>query len=459
MGDKLIMRKKERERKVILSGYQEGRYTLIEAAERMRVGYRQAKRIWLRYKEYDDDGLVHRSRGKASTRAFDTKVKEAILTLYKEKYIGFGATFAAEKLAEDDGYIISNETLRQWLKSENLWIQRRKRKSYRKYRERRACFGELLQIDGSIHRWFGAGTEHNCLLNIVDDATGKAFALLDEGETTLVLLKALKRWVELYGVPEAVYVDLKNVYISPSGLKSNTEEEESKKQDSWSVFEQVCQRLNIKIIKAYSAQAKGRVERKHAVFQDRFVKELKLKSIKTIEKANEYLENSFLDRINKKFSITPRDSKDYHRDAKQYGDLEQIFCWEYQRSVTNDWTLQFKNKHYQIGKTQPVLVNPGQRITIHEHLSGKITLWLKGQAITFNLIENYVKAQPKPKAAPKYYSSEQRSRNSRKNKHKSPWRKYNDALFEELRERKKQIQQSKIDMRELRLRRLGKVCG
>ena len=232
MGDRLIMRKKERERKVILSGYKEGRYTLVEAAERMGVSYRQAKRIWYRYHKENDAGLIHKSRGKPSTRAFDQNVKKIILKLYQEKYNDFGATFAAEKLAEDDNYILSRETLRQWLKSANLWIARRKRKSYRQYRERRACFGELLQIDGSIHRWFGSEIEHACLLNIVDDATGKTLALLDEGETTLVLLKALKQWVELYGVPEAVYVDLKSVYVSPSGLKSNTEEEENKNNDA-----------------------------------------------------------------------------------------------------------------------------------------------------------------------------------------------------------------------------------
>ncbi len=320
----------------------------------MGNSYRQTKRMWRRYKMEGDAGLVHKARGNHSNRSFGLEFKTTVLNLYKEKYNGFGATFAIEKLSEEDNYTLSNETLRQWLKSENLWIPLRKRKSYRQYCERRACFGELLQIDGSIHRWFGPGTEYDCLLNIVDDATGKTFALLDEGETTLILLKALKHWVELYGIPAAVYVDLKNVYVSPSGLKSNTDEEENKKQDSWSVFEQVCRRLNIKIIKAYSAQAKGRLERKHGIFQDRFVKELQLKNIKTIEEANVYLERSFLDNINKKFSIVLRDSKDCHRDDKQYGDLEQIFCWEYKRTVKNDWTLQFKNKHYQIGKTQPV---------------------------------------------------------------------------------------------------------
>ena len=429
MGDRLIMRKKERERKVILSGYKDGRYTLVEAAERMVVSYRQAKRIWRRYKEEDDIGLVHKNRGKPSARSFDQKNKKIILQLYQEKYNDFGATFAVEKLAEDDNYILSRETLRQWLKAANLWIPRRKRKSYRQYRERRAGFGEMLQIDGSDHRWFGQETERCCLLDIVDDATGKTFALLDTGETTLVLLKALKRWIELYGVPESVYVDLKNVYISPSGLKSSNDDEEPKPQESWSVFEQVCKRLNIRIIKAYSAQAKGRVERKHGVFQDRFVKELQLKNIKTIEKANEYLEGRFLNDINNKFSIAPKDSKDRHRDVKQYGDLDQIFCWEYNRTVHNDWTLQFKNKHYQLDKNQPLLIRPKQHIIIHEHLDGNISLWFKGQSISFKLLEQYIKPIVKSKPAPKVYSSAQRSKNSRENKRKTPWCGYGLKAF------------------------------
>ena len=395
----------------------------------MVVSYRQAKRIWRRYKEEDDIGLVHKNRGKPSARSFDQKNKKIILQLYQEKYNDFGATFAVEKLAEDDNYILSRETLRQWLKAANLWIPRRKRKSYRQYRERRAGFGEMLQIDGSDHRWFGQETERCCLLDIVDDATGKTFALLDTGETTLVLLKALKRWIELYGVPESVYVDLKNVYISPSGLKSSNDDEEPKPQESWSVFEQVCKRLNIRIIKAYSAQAKGRVERKHGVFQDRFVKELQLKNIKTIEKANEYLEGRFLNDINNKFSIAPKDSKDRHRDVKQYGDLDQIFCWEYNRTVHNDWTLQFKNKHYQLDKNQPLLIRPKQHIIIHEHLDGNISLWFKGQSISFKLLEQYIKPIVKSKPAPKVYSSAQRSKNSRENKRKTPWCGYGLKAF------------------------------
>jgi len=178
-----------------------------------------------------------------------------------------------------------------------------------------------------------------------------------------------------------------------------------------------------------TTHGKGRVERKHGVFQDRFVKELQLKNIKTIEKANEYLDGRFLNNINNKFSIAPKDSKDCHRDVKQYGDLEQIFCWEYNRTVHNDWTIQFKNKHYQLDKKQPLLINAGKKITIHLHLDGKVSLWFKEEPISFKLLEHYIKPPAKPRPAPKVYSSAQRSKNSRENKGKTPWCGYGLKAF------------------------------
>lgn len=422
MGDKLIMSKKERERKVILTGYQEGRYTLVDAAERMKASYRQAKRIWSRYKKYGDEGLVHRNRGKRSGRAFAQKVKKKVLNLYGKKYDGFGPTFAAEKLAEEDQIKLSDETLRQWLKSEGLWGPHRKRKSYRRYRERRACFGELVQIDGSDHAWFSESAERDCLLDMVDDATGKTLAQMDTGETTFILLSVFKRWIEKYGIPESVYVDLKNVYISPKGLKKS--EDDIDVQDSFSIFEQVCQRLNVKIIKAYSAQAKGRVERKHGVFQDRFVKELKLKKIKTIEQANVYLEEEFLDKLNEKFAVLAKDPSDRHRDPKPYGDLNQIFCWEYQRGVRNDWTIQFENQWYQLEKKSSLVIRPRQKITVRKHLDGTISLWHKDKSCTYTHLKN----KPEKTFMKKEFrghSSAAQSEHARKNKHKTPWSIFN----------------------------------
>jgi transposase len=413
MGDMLIMNRKDRERKVIMNSYKEGRYSLVEASERMGVSYRQGKRIWRRYQKEGDVGLLHRSRGKKSKRAINPKIKKSVLKIYQEKYDGFGPTLAAEKLEEEEGFKLSDETLRQWLKQSHLWGPHRKRKSYRRYRERKSCFGELLQIDGSDHPWFGDETRRDCLLNMVDDATGITFALLDRGETTYILLKALKHWVERYGIPDAVYVDLKNVYVSPKSLKESID----CPQERFSIFEQVCQQLNIKIIKAYSPQAKGRVERKHGVFQDRFVKELKLRKIKTIEKANEYLEKEFLDKINTKFAKAPKDPEDHHRDVKPYGDLNQIFCWNYQRSLKNDWTILYEGKYYQIEKTQP-LMRPRQKINVRTYLNGHISLMHGERHLNYQVIDQ--RPQPQRKIESKEVGS-LRSEIARKNKNKTPW--------------------------------------
>jgi transposase len=287
MEDLIIMSKTELERKTILEGFRHGKLTLKECAKKLNISYRQIKRLWRRYKQESDKGLCHRSRGKKPCNAYPMDFKVKILSLYQQKYFEFGPTFAVEKLLEDDQEVINAETLRLWLKKEGLWSKKRKHKIYRERRERRARFGELLQIDGSIHHWF-SDERNDCLLNIVDDATGITFALLDKGETTKILLICLRKWIERYGIPKAVYVDFKSVYVSPKHLKEKYDDDLLIKE-GFSVFEQACKKLNIEIIKAYSPQAKGRVERKHGVFQDRLVKDLKLYGIKTIEAANRYL--------------------------------------------------------------------------------------------------------------------------------------------------------------------------
>ena len=282
MEDRLIMSKKELERKTLLDNFICKKMTLRDISARINVSYRQTKRIWKKYKEENDRGLQHKNRGKAPKNAYPKMYKDQILGLYQSKYYEFGPTYAAEKMLEDDEVSIHPETLRLWLKAAGLWSRKRKRKIHRERRERRAGFGELLQIDGSIHHWFIGNDTHYCLLNMVDDATGICLAMLDKGETTQILLTVLKKWIQTYGIPKAVYVDLKAVYVSPKRLKEKYDDDLLIK-DGFSVFEQVCKKLGIEIIRAYSAEAKGRVERKHAVFQDRLVKDLKLNGIKTIE--------------------------------------------------------------------------------------------------------------------------------------------------------------------------------
>lgn len=415
------MNRKELERKSLLEAVEAGRLLLTEAAVRMKVGYRQSKRIWKRYLEDKEAGLCHRNRGKKPNNAYSEAFKQKVLQRYQERYETFGPTFAAEKFEEDDELHVNAETLRLWLKEAGLWHRKRKHHIYRERRERRPSFGELLQIDGSIHPWFDE--QHHCLLNMVDDATGICLASLDKGETTQVLLSVFLEWVKRYGIPKAVYVDLKSVYVSPKHLKDRYDDD-LLIQEGFSVFEQVCQRLNITIIRAYSPQAKGRVERKHAVFQDRFVKELALYDIHTLEGANTHLEK-FLIKINQKFA-RPKDSvPDGHRTALPYGDLEQIFCWQYKRQLRHDWTIQFKRAYYQVKRGYEQLLKPEDFVIIKRYLNGTMRFWFKETELLYEALSH--KPEP-PSRSKQYYqrknltAEEMARKRTRKPKPNHPWR-------------------------------------
>jgi len=389
MEDMLIMSKKELQRKTFLENVKCHRLNLLDVANRLEISYRQTKRVWKRFKEEGDKGLSHKGRGRMPQNAYPAEFKESVLNLYQEKYYEFGPTYAAEKLYEDDGIWINDETLRLWLKAEGLWSRKRKRKIYREKRERRATFGELLQIDGSIHRWFDNDEQHYCLLNMVDDATGTCIARLDKGETTKVLLEVLKEWIIKYGIPKEVYVDLKSVYVGFKKLKEKYDDD-LLVQEGFSVFEQVCKALGIVIIRAYSAQAKGRVERKHAVFQDRLVKDLKLYRINNITDANIYLDK-FLYKINAKFAKPITEFKDIHRKIDEK-DLDQIICWKYKRQLKNDWTIQFNREYYQILKGHEDIIRPKEFLEIKRYLDGTIKFWYG----TMELSYQKLKAKPEP---------------------------------------------------------------
>lgn len=430
MGDFLIMSRKELRRKTLFEAVKNGKISLLECQERLGISYRQTTRSFKRYCIEGDEGLCHRGRGKKPHNMYSDRFKSRVINLYQTKYIGFGPTLASEKMIEDDNLKINDETLRLWLKKEGLWTRKRKHVVYRERRVRRAQFGDLLQIDGSIHDWF-LKDKHDCLLNMVDDATGITFALLDTGETTQILLTCLKKWIEKYGIPKSVYVDLKSVYVGTKQLQNSYED--TNEYDGFSVFQQVCKALDIQIIKAYSPQAKGRVERKHQVFQDRFLKDLKLYGIETIEAANAHLENKFLKKINDKFSQKPSDSIDAHRDAKFYGNLDEIICWKHQRQIKNDWSIRFKNEYFQLRESkEKALLQPGQFITLKKYLNGDIRFW-HGDIL---LAHGPLSRKPEtPSKAKKHCVSKASidpihfSSIGRKNSQKSPWRQSNALLY------------------------------
>jgi len=382
-GGYLAMSQKERTRLVVMSRVREKTMTIMEAAEMMGMSYRQGRRIYKRYVKEGDKGLIHRNRGRPSNRKKYPEAREAILAIYKECYWDFGPTLAAEKLLERDGYRIDHETLRRWLMAAGLWKKQRKRPRHRRWREPMAHFGELVQMDGSHHNWFEKGGEQVCLMGMVDDATGRTVALMSEEETTRAAMEVLWAWVEKYGIPKALYVDWKNVYITQ---REPTLEEQLAGELPLTQFGKACQKLGIEILPANSPQAKGRVERKHGVYQDRWVKELRLAGIRDIEGANQFL-CGFAESLNTKFAVEPRSSADFHRPVPQGMDLRSVFCLEEQRTVGNDWVVRYKSHFFQI-VTQSNLPPSKRRVTVQEHLDGSIHMVYRGKEIVFKEIKH-----------------------------------------------------------------------
>jgi len=262
----------ELERVEVMGRVRGGELKLGDAAVMLKLSYRQAKRLWRQYREVGRQGLKHGNVGRASNRSKPLKVRRRVLQLIRKKYSGseaerFGPTLAAEHLVEEDGIVLDHETLRLWMLAEGLWSRRRRRKKHCQRRERKAHFGELVQLDGSFHDWLEGRGPRGCLMDMVDDATSTTQAHLGKEETIWAAAGVLRSWIQKYGVPRALYTDWKNVY-----KRKATPGEQLRGEVPVTQFGRMCQKLGIRILAASSPQAKGRVERNHGTHQDRLIK-------------------------------------------------------------------------------------------------------------------------------------------------------------------------------------------
>lgn len=384
MEGHLLMSHRELERKRVMEHVHEGRMTLRKASELLQVSYRQAVRIYKRFKKQGAKGLVHLSRGRPSNRRHPESLRKKVMKRYKERYKEFepGPTLLAEKLAAEN-LVVDHETLRRWLIKEGEWKKKRKRNEHRSRRERKKHFGELVQMDGSHHTWFSEERPQACLMELVDDATGTVLALMDEQETTELAMRSLWRWIDLYGVPQALYTDKKSVFVAD---REPTLEEQLAGEQPLSEFGKACKKMGIGIIEANSPQAKGRVERKHGVLQDRFVIELALAGIKTIETANKALNNGFLSALNDKFAKPPLEPEDFHRPLPKGVELADVFCFETTRTLANDWTIRHENRYYQITKDNKPLPRPKDKILVRRRLDGSLVLLYRDKPLEFSAL-------------------------------------------------------------------------
>jgi len=368
----LQMSAKERARLEIFCRVRGGDVTLVKASELLGLSYRQTKRSWSRYREEGDAALVHGLRGQPSNRQGDGEKKANVLQLYADKYSDYGPTLAAECLAADDGIPVPVETLRCWLLSAGLWSRRRQRKAHRRRRPRKEQFGELVQMDGSIHDWFEGRRGDAVLMVIIDDATGRIFACFFERETLHAAWTTFRHWVEQCGLPGAVYVDRHSIYRSD---REPTAEELLAGEDPPTQFGRSMRELNVRLIKARSPQAKGRVERMNGTLQDRLVKALRRADVCDLEHANRFLEDEFLSAFNERFTVPAGKSGDFHRALDKATPLDRILSVQEERVVQNDWTVRWRNRFLQLPRETAASVQPGMQVMVCESLDGSLRLF------------------------------------------------------------------------------------
>ncbi len=317
--------------------------TVREAADILLMSLRHTKRLVKRFRDRGAHGLLHGNCGRKSNHSYPSEVRDRVLDLIRERYSGvaetgpgqrFGPTLVSEHLLEDEGLAIPVSTLTDWMRSEGLWSRRRKRKRHLRRRARKEHFGELVQLDGSFHDWLEGRGPRGCLMTMTDDATGTVLMRLASQETFWDAVAVLRAWIRKYGVPRAIYTDLKNVYHSPrEGRPAEATQ-----------FGRVCAKLGIRLIAAKSPQAKGRVERTHGTSQDRLVKELRLRNISTHAGVNEYLENHYLDAHNRRFARKPASAADYHMPMLRSLDSDDTWCIEEKRRVSLDGVISYKSQ-------------------------------------------------------------------------------------------------------------------
>jgi len=402
----------------------------VEAARLMRLSARQVRRVVGRYASEGDAGLVHRLRGRPSNGKIADEIRRRALKRVRKNYFDFGPTLASEKLRERDGIRVSRETLRKWMIGAGLRKRRPRKVRHRQWRPRRVSFGELVQMDTSIHPWFeGRGEREPVLITMIDDATGRVLMRFFESDTTLTNMEMIGRYIRRRGRPMAIYADRASHFVT---TRPETREEALEGRVAETQVRRALRELGIEYIPAGSPQAKGRVERSFATEQDRLIKDLRLAGISTIEQANEFLDAEYTRKRNERFAVTPGSSVDAHRPTSGLK-LDEILCVREPRTVANDYTIRHRTRHYQIEKRSAFAGLRGSKVTVETRMDGSMRLGWKGKYLRFHEIEGGAKRARglRPSAPVELRSPSATGRSPQRRPPKDhPWRKpYNRTLL------------------------------
>ena len=408
VGEGMVMMSGRELRRVhVIRQAVEKRITQVKASVLLQLTTRHVRRLMERVRGEGDRGLVHRGRGQPSNRRMAEPIKAKILRLYAQRYGDFGPTLAAEKLAERQGLVVSAETLRGWLLATGVTHFRRRKRPHRAWRPRKAHVGEMVQLDGSHHDWLEGRGPQCVLMAYIDDASSRVWARFYEYEGTIPAMDSFTRYGRRYGLPLAVYADKHTTYKSPA---EPTVDEQLEGHKPRSQFARSLAELGVELIHAHSPQAKGRVERLFATFQDRVIKELRLAGIATLEAANDFLE-TYLPAYNQRFTVPPAQAADLHRPRPSAQALDRILCLKTTRVLRRDWTVAHNGHLYQIH--DPIRAT---HVQVEERVDGTMRITHQGRTLDSQAIA----ARPARVATP---PRTQDARRPGKPTRDHPWRK------------------------------------
>jgi len=374
--ERITLSQRERDRLKVLHEVQQKHLSQVAAAERLKVTDRQVRRMLLRIRERGDGAVVHGLRGRPSNRKLAARLKQKILARLRQRYADFGPTLAAEHLAQE-GWSVSRETLRKWMTKAALWRPRSQRvKAVHVWRERRACFGELVMQDSSPFRWLEDRGPACQLIAVIDDATSRFYARFTEHDSTEENLRTFGEWLRRYGRPVAHYTDKNSIFRRSDALLLR---EQLRGETARSQFGRALHELGIEWIAAHSPQAKGRIERRFETLQDRLVKEMRLTGIDSIAAANHFLQTRFVPQWEQRFSVAPRNPRNAHRRLDGAPRLEEILSVRVGRTVADDHTVSWDGHRWGVPRQEVCAGLRGTPVEIERRLDGSHWLRFRGR--------------------------------------------------------------------------------
>lgn len=396
MGEEsLALRERDRERLWVLKACVAGKVRTKEAAERLGMSRRQVERLVAGLRERGDGVVIHGLRGRPGNRAKAPRLKDRVLGLQARLYEDYGPTLLAERLAKPPhGIRVGRETLRRWMVAAGRWKVRRRRGHDHPWRERRARFGELVQLDTSIHDWFEGRGERAVLVAGIDDATGRAWGCFGPGDTVHANLGAIRGWVQRYGRPLAFYVD-RHTHFSVA-------DEAGVQRSDTTQIGRALGELGIEMISAHSPQAKGRVERLFRTLQDRLVKALRERGIGAVEEANAFLEGGYWEEFREAFARPARDEHDAHRPllGEHRRRLAAIFSVREERKVATNMTIQFQRRLFLLETSSRVGLRVGDKVDVATDAVGGLRVLYGGRDVRHREVELDRRNKPRQPTLP-----------------------------------------------------------